>query len=152
MASAGTDGTPAPVDVHQLGVQHRADWVRAQVLKDRGGVWLDAACIVYRPIDEWMQLAAGTLIAGYIYPHCKGANVLENWALFVPKGSAFMAAWCDEFDGAVRMGLDQYVKAVEAQGRLPPPGLQLPYHAMHVAGWNQPCIPSSRPDRWLPTS
>jgi hypothetical protein len=77
------------------------------------------------------------VIAGYIYPHCKGADVLENWALFTPTESPFMAAWCDEFDRAVRMGLDEYVKDIEKQGKLPPPGLALPYHAMHVAGWDQ---------------
>lgn len=46
-----------------------------------------------------------------------------------------MSAWFAEFDRAVRRGLPGYVEDARQAGALPPPGLNLPYHAVSVAGW-----------------
>jgi hypothetical protein len=122
-------------DIWVLAEQHRADWIRLQKLSENGGIWLDATCIVYRPLDEWLPMSTKAVVVGYAYPHCHEARILENWLLIAPVGSPFIAEWCAEFDKAVRRGLGPYVKDVGKAGALPPPGLALPYHAMHVAGW-----------------
>ena len=122
-------------DIWELGAQHRADWMRIQKLREHGGIWLDATCILYRPVDEWLPFGTKAVVMGYAYPHCHGARILENWLLFAPSGSPFIAEWCSEFDKVVKVGLGKYVADIGDAGGLPPPGLALPYHAMHVAGW-----------------
>ena len=132
------------VDIHRLAAQHRADWLRGQVLTDTGGIWFDATCVLYRPVDQWLTLHTDAVIIGYAYPHSDSARILENWALFVPTASPFMAAWWTEFDRAVKMGLTSYIQSMHDI----PHGLNLPYHTMHAAGWTRgriccfECVPA----------
>ena len=137
-------------DVHRMSVQARSDWLRLNTLRNIGGIWLDATCILavvccvpphavvlYRPIDAWMNLRTDAVVTGYAYPFGKKARILESWALFVPTGSPFLSLWFEEFDRAVGMGFEAYIHDIERQGKLPPPGLNLPYHTIHVCGWTQ---------------
>lgn len=43
--------TDADVDISHLQLAHQADWIRLYLLKHFGGLWLDADCIVLRPLD-----------------------------------------------------------------------------------------------------
>lgn len=123
-------------DVRALSPQHRADWMRLQALvANDGGIWMDAACVVFRPVDQWLDLQTDAVVIGYAYPHCPRARILECWAVFAPRGAPFLSAWFTEFDRAVRRGLPSYVDDARRAGLLPPPGLKLPYHAVSVAGW-----------------
>ena len=113
--------------------------MRLRVLTTNGGgIWMDAACVMFRPIDAWMCLRTDAAVIGYAYPHCAQARILESWAIFAPRGAPFLPAWFAEFDHAVRRGLSRYVDDVRVSGELPPPGLNLPYHALSVAGWVVP--------------
>jgi hypothetical protein len=53
------------VPVDHLGPQHRADFVRAYLLRHHGGLWLDSDFVLLRPFDELARLPPEITFAGY---------------------------------------------------------------------------------------
>jgi hypothetical protein len=53
------------IDLRQLHVAHRADFVRAFMLARYGGLWLDSDCLVMRPLDDVLKLVAEHEFVGY---------------------------------------------------------------------------------------
>lgn len=143
------DLPPATVrpDIHRLGPQHRADWVRLWALRRYGGVWLDSTVVLFRPLDDpdgWPGAARGNaadelrcFAIGRDHP-----EVLENWVLAAPRGSQFVRDWFASFDEAVRMGLGAYKDHLRRTDRMPAwmpmdsPEVALPYLTMHAIAVN----------------
>ena len=127
------------IDVFSLkhcdSVQRATDFIRLLILREQGGVWMDATTILSRPLD-WIDGFPSSEFVGFqlqgfttnaMYP------IIESWFLAAAKGSPFMAAWCEEllrintFDS-----ISEYV--AHAEGSVDLQNLILrEYLAIHVA-------------------
>jgi len=47
--------TDGGVDVSHLAIANQSDWVRLYLLRHFGGLWIDADCIVFRPLDRFID-------------------------------------------------------------------------------------------------
>lgn len=59
------DADLGSLDLSGLIVSHRSDVIRAFLLARFGGVWLDADCLVMRPLDAFIEWAMHGDFAGY---------------------------------------------------------------------------------------
>lgn len=87
----------AGVANQRLSPQVRADLVRSMLLKERGGVWVDATLLPARPLSEWIDNELG--VSGFFAFHSTGDPnlVLQNWFLASVPEHPLMQAWCDSF-------------------------------------------------------
>lgn len=135
------EGMPAAVWL--LPIEQRSDWVRLSLLHRHGGIWIDASCIVNRPLDWVLDIHErhGTDFIGFsrrkatldpAYP------IIDNWFLAAPADSRFVADWLREFEaGVLGLGVERYIGRIKAD-----PGhrqiiqnIHDPYYlCMHVAG------------------
>ncbi|MFZ3123667.1 MAG: capsular polysaccharide synthesis protein [Acidovorax sp.] len=100
----------------------RADWIRLELLRRYGGIWLDSSTILTASLD-WVlaqQTQAQSDFIGYYlerYTSDPACPVVENWFMAAPPGSAFIADLQDEFTTQViaRSGTD-YIAHLEALG------------------------------------
>ena len=147
--------------VHGLPASQRADWVRLRALAAAGGVWLDATCVLVRPVHSWVDVsndASRFDLQGFQAPWAdrpEDEPILESWAFAAPAQNAFVSAWFREFDHAASTGTEAYCRA-HAENL--PPGLRphLPYLTIHAAfcvvrrSWSDSvrvhCRPSGLPD------
>ncbi len=75
--------------------QVKADLLRSQMLKEHGGVWVDATLLPSKPLSAWLE---GDLMqAGFFAFRSHGDPdlVLQNWFLSAEPGNPLMAAWTD---------------------------------------------------------
>lgn len=100
----------------------RADWIRLELLRRHGGIWLDASTILTQPLDWVLQEQArtGADFVGYYlqqYTSVPDRPVVENWFMAAPPGSAFIEDLQREFTQEViaRTG-EQYIAHLQAQG------------------------------------
>ena len=100
----------------------RADWIRLELLRRHGGIWLDASTILTQPLDWVLQEQArtGADFVGYYlqqYTSVPQRPVVENWFMAAPPGSAFIEDLQREFTQEViaRTG-EQYIAHLQAQG------------------------------------
>lgn len=91
---------PAVLD----GASHakRADWIRLELLRRHGGIWVDASSILTRPLDWVLEQHARTpaeFTGFYLERHTRDAAypVVENWFMAAPPGSPLIADWQHEF-------------------------------------------------------
>lgn len=117
-----------------------SDFVRIHLLKQYGGIWMDASSILSAPLD-WLhaiQRATGAEYIGYYIAKPDGLpHVIENWFMSCVPGSRFIAAWCEEFEkfadfpSAVEYVADaEGRRGIRLDGIIP--GLRT-YLAQHVA-------------------
>lgn len=100
----------------------RADWIRLELLRRHGGIWLDASTILTQPLD-WVlaeQARTGADFVGYYlqqYTSVPQRPVVENWFMAAPPGSPFIEDLQREFTQEViaRTG-EQYIAHLQAQG------------------------------------
>ncbi|WP_312565006.1 capsular polysaccharide synthesis protein [Diaphorobacter sp.] len=100
----------------------RADWIRLELLRRHGGIWLDASTILTQPLD-WVleeQARTGADFVGYYlqqYTSVPDRPVVENWFMAAPPGSPFIEDLQREFTQEViaRTG-EQYIAHLQAQG------------------------------------
>ena len=100
----------------------RADWIRLELLRRHGGIWLDASTILTQPLD-WVleeQARTGADFVGYYlqqYTSAPERPVVENWFMAAPPGSPFIEDLQREFTQEViaRTG-EQYIAHLQAQG------------------------------------
>lgn len=128
------------------GVQHdpvrRSDWLRLELLRRHGGVWLDASTILTRSLD-WVldaQQAAGADLVGYYlrrYTTDPRYPVVENWCMAAPPGSRFVADLHAEFTTHVLAGSnDDYIARLVRLGQYEQvrQGIEIPHYlSMHLA-------------------
>ena len=100
----------------------RADWIRLELLRRHGGIWLDASTILTQPLDWVLQEQArtGADFVGYYlqqYTSVPDRPVVENWFMAAPPGSPFIEDLQREFTQEViaRTG-EQYIAHLQTQG------------------------------------
>jgi len=125
--------TPAsvsiPADAARLPLANQSDWVRLEVLSERGGVWLDASIICTAPVEQWAGTADTRALVGFeLHARC-----MESFAFACPPRHPLVLAWRDEFGRAIARGPAAYCadpRVVE----LVPPRLQahMPYLVVYA--------------------
>lgn len=108
-----------PDEYKTLSSQHKADYIRLELLKQYGGVWMDAGIIVHsqdtlnRMYNEATatksQLSAFTLTENEEY-------YIENWFIMAPLQSSVIQAWSQEYTTAVRNGFMKYKQTIFQEG------------------------------------
>ncbi|MGD9773336.1 glycosyltransferase family 32 protein [Diaphorobacter sp.] len=100
----------------------RADWIRLELLRRHGGIWLDASTILTQPLD-WVleeQARTGADFVGYYlqqYTSDPQRPVVENWFMAAPPGSPFIEDLQREFtDEVIARTGEQYIAHLQAQG------------------------------------
>jgi Capsular polysaccharide synthesis protein/Methyltransferase domain len=68
-----------------------SDILRALLLNEYGGVWVDATTFCNVPLDEWLPLAAGTGFFAFARP--AEDRLLATWFLAAEPGNALLAGW-----------------------------------------------------------
>jgi len=114
------DKNKLPHNFWNLSAPHRADWIRLAVLKEYGGVWMDAGIIVNKvsAIDALHEetMSSRSMFTGF-YPNdglnSKGyPSYIDNWFIMAPKGSYIIVDWLKEYELAISMGFKEYKKNV----------------------------------------
>jgi len=98
------DSAPAlarlPMAPGDIAVQAYADLLRLRLLRDSGGVWVDATTFCLRPLDHWLPvLAQGGFFAftwtpadrWFIWPNVP--RRITNWFLASEPGGTVVTAW-----------------------------------------------------------
>lgn len=120
----------------------RADWLRLELLRRHGGIWLDASTILTQPLDWVVEAQArdqSDLVAFYLGRFTTDAAfpVVENWFLAAPPGSPLVDDLQREFtEQVLPRGGAAYARHLQAQvgyERLLQ-GIDMPHYlSMHLA-------------------
>lgn len=128
--------------LEHVSVQKRSDWLRLELLRVHGGIWLDASTILTRSLDWVLQQQAqsGSDFVGFYlqrFTQLPAFPVVESWFMAAPAGSAFITAAQQEFTRQViEQDAQLYLDALKAQGlyERTVQGIDSPvYLAIHVA-------------------
>ena len=142
-ALAWLDGEIDEATFDALPPYRQADWLRLQLLRRHGGIWMDASTLLADSLD-WVHDRGTDPDAGvrgfYIdrYTTDPERPMVENWFIAAPPGDPFIDAWSKEFDQALALGEQGYLEALGASGRLDAVAQGLPadlrgYLLMHLA-------------------
>jgi len=73
---------------------HLADIVRMILLRDYGGLWVDATTFCNKPLDDWLPfyITEGFFAFDKPYPHL----MVSNWFLYAEKNHPLLSQWCEE--------------------------------------------------------
>lgn len=113
--------TPFPKNYDQLIKQHKADWVRLELIKAYGGCWMDVGIIInsatafetiYNDTLQTCSSFTGFYLDRYIINN-DPSTFVENWFIMAPKNSSIIDAWLKEFTKAITIGFDKYRNLVE---------------------------------------
>lgn len=74
-------------------VQRAADVVRAMVIHEHGGLWLDASILLMAPLSKWVK---PTHFTGFNITY-RDRPVYENWAFAAPPRDPFVREWLNTF-------------------------------------------------------
>lgn len=122
----------------------QADWLRLQLLRRHGGIWMDASTLLTRSLDWVHRRHAGLggrgVVGFYIDRYTRDVSqpLIENWFIAAAPGDAFIAAWAAELDHALALGEAGYIDSLRASGELAAVAQGIPdsmqaYLAMHLA-------------------
>ena len=111
-----------PAVLDQVSPAKRADWIRLELLRLHGGIWVDASSILTAPLDWVLEQQARTpadFVGFYLERHTRDAAypVVENWFMAAPPGSRFIADLQHEFTTQVihRTG-HEYIAHLQSLG------------------------------------
>ena len=90
-----------------LSVQHQSDWVRICAIERYGGIWLDASCFLFKPVDDWVDMTSGRL-QGFSAPFSD--DCLENWAFAAPPNNELVRVWKLQLKLAIETGFKAFKK------------------------------------------
>lgn len=115
-----------------------SDFIRLNILKKYGGIWMDASIICTRNLD-WVHATCqnNVDVVGFYLENFtvnKRYPVIESWFIAAPIRSEFLRLWCNEFN-SINMydNVDDYVDIVKRNG-VDISGIDAPnYLAIHVA-------------------
>ena len=85
-----------------LSLNHKADFLRMNLLKDFGGVWADATTVCSQPLDNWLPLLMQSGFFAFSRP--RPDRVLANWFLASEKDGVLMERWlalCNRYWDAI---------------------------------------------------
>jgi len=127
-----TSNFPSKYDSHIP--PHKADYIRLRLLKEYGGIWMDASIIVHSKdaidqfyndaISKHLQFSAFTLpvpapddslYTGDTEETYNRARYIENWFLLAPLRSPIIEALLEEFTDAIELGFDAYGEKLKEQ-------------------------------------
>jgi hypothetical protein len=116
-----TEYVDLPSDIlNTLKPQHKADWLRLELLKKYGGCWMDASIIVNSE-EELNAIYNQCCIkqmefTGFYTPRHIIRNdpstFIENWCMIAPRHSRIITTWLDEYLYACRLGFLNYKREV----------------------------------------
>ncbi len=86
------------VDFSHLKIAQQADWIRLYLLKHFGGIWIDADCIVMRPLDCLLDALDCCNSMTYFEPQGR----IGGGFIGAPLGSEHMSDMYDRATGMVR--------------------------------------------------
>lgn len=121
----------------KLSHAHVSDYVRLAVLKDYGGVWMDASVYLTASLDWLRSRSKGKDLAGFYHwsTHKDHKHpIIENFFLMAPEGSMFIADWHDELLRA-RMQYDSedhYIEDAKKTTDIQDLGSKLPYLIVYL--------------------
>lgn len=78
----------------QIELCHLADIVRMILLRDHGGLWVDATSFCNKPLDEW--LPAYITEGFFAFDRYKSDIMIANWFLYAEKNHPIINQWCEE--------------------------------------------------------
>lgn len=94
-------------------VQIYSDLLRINLLRNYGGIWIDASVLIFSSL-EWVsdlsEQSKYDLIGFYRARLTKNFDtpVVESWFLAAPPNNRLINKWCDMFNPVADMGLDKY--------------------------------------------
>jgi hypothetical protein len=112
-----------PKNLHSIGKEQQADWLRLKLLSLYGGVWMDAG-IILNTISElnalhYKSVATHSELTGY-YIGSLTTNteysVIENYFLMAPKESEVIHLWLQEFENAIQVGFSTHKQRLAQEG------------------------------------
>jgi hypothetical protein len=137
------DPTVITQQFHQLPPFRQADWLRLKLLEQYGGIWIDASSLLSQDLNWVHQLQAeksSEYVGFYIDRFTTRENepIIENWFMAAIAKSTFICDLALEFDKAIYMGEENYLKQLESINEFPQivQGLRRKdqlYLIMHVA-------------------
>jgi hypothetical protein len=68
---------------------HLANMVRMILLRDHGGLWIDATAFCNKPLDDWLPAYTHSGFFAFDKP-------LSTWFLYAEKGHPLITQWCQE--------------------------------------------------------
>jgi hypothetical protein len=101
----------------------QADWIRLQLLKQYGGVWIDASTILTQDLN-WVQQTQQKSQSEYVGFYIEGLSnradqpILENWFMACVPNSQFIADLAQEFDHALLLGGEKYLEELAQKNQL----------------------------------
>lgn len=121
-ASVGAWLPDIPAVLDGVSPAKRADWIRLELLRLHGGIWVDASTILTAPLD-WVlaqqERIPADFVGFYLGRHTRDAAypVVENWFMAAPAGSRFIADLQQEFTTQVihRTG-HEYIAHLQSLG------------------------------------
>lgn len=132
-----------PEQLAHLNIAKQTDWLRLTLLKQYGGVWLDASIILTQPLAHWLEpklRADNVEFTGFYldkYNATTSYPVIDSWFLAAKPGSAFIVDWLQVFEQEVIInGTEQYLAKLAAEQRLAAYQQNITgpdYHTVHVA-------------------
>ncbi|NVO26739.1 hypothetical protein HJ526_04855 [Donghicola sp. C2-DW-16] len=82
------------LDDRNLPVQAASDILRTKLLRDNGGVWLDATCLLSEPLDAWVS--KGVAPSGFFALTRPGSNrLISSWFLAAEPDAGIMSELLD---------------------------------------------------------
>ncbi len=121
--------------------QRQSDWTRVALLVKYGGIYMDATIVVAGDIsfiNDLLESSRSEAFGYYLNRWTRDSSrpVIENWLLAARPNSAFMKDWKAEFESAIRLGANEYVRSLKREGNfaLLRQGISAPaYLNMHLA-------------------
>jgi Capsular polysaccharide synthesis protein len=133
-----------PTHFENLPPFRQADWLRLELLKIYGGLWIDASIILTQTM-EWLnktfQKGNYEYIGFYIekFTTQQTSPVIENWFMAATPNSSFIRDLAQEFNYAISLGEPAYLEELKSKNlfeiavqSISPPKLHQ-YLIMHVA-------------------
>ena len=88
------DGEPG---IDLLPPQALSDIARARLLRDHGGIWVDASLFPIRPLDEWLPEIL-TESGFFAFERPKPDRLIASWFLVSTRQNAVLRAWWKEIE------------------------------------------------------
>lgn len=87
------EGADLPVDT--LTPQALSDVLRARVLLDRGGIWVDASLFPVKPLDQWLP-GVLTKVGFFAFERPAADRLISSWFLATAPNHPILRGWWQE--------------------------------------------------------
>jgi len=101
--------------------QRQSDWARLALLAKHGGIYMDATIVVAGDIsfiNDLLESSRSEAFGYYLNRWTRDSSrpVIESWMLAARPNSAYMNDWKVEFENAIRLGANDYVRSLKREG------------------------------------